>query len=187
MTKRTLDLIVTLLGLTLFLAPMLVIMLFVKATSAGPVFYWSKRCGRKGFFFMMPKYRTMKVGTPELPTDKLLDADSHLTVIGSFLRRTSLDELPQMLSVLCGHMSVVGPRPALHNEHELISMRREIGIDSLRPGITGWAQINGRDDISADRKLALDKEYYENQSVWFDLKIIILTLVVVLRVSGVRH
>ena len=136
---------------------------------------------------MMPKFRSMRVDTPEVATDKLVDIGGHITPLGSFLRRTSLDELPQIYSVLRGDMSIVGPRPALHNQYELIAQRAELGVDQLRPGVTGWAQINGRDEIVLQDKLRFDQEYFERQSLSFDLKIILLTVVAVVRSRGVSH
>ena len=136
---------------------------------------------------MMPKFRSMRIDTPEVATDKLVDTGEHITPFGAFLRRTSLDELPQIYSVLRGDMSIVGPRPALHNQHELIAQRAELGVDQLRPGVTGWAQINGRDEITLRDKLRFDQEYFERQSLFFDLKIILLTVVAVVRSRGVSH
>ena len=136
---------------------------------------------------MMPKFRSMWLDTPEVATDKLVDVGAYITPFGSFLRRTSLDELPQIYSVLRGDMSIVGPRPALHNQHKLIAKRVALGIDQLRPGVTGWAQINGRDEIALQDKLRFDQEYLARQSLFFDLKIILLTVVAVVRSRGVSH
>ena len=136
---------------------------------------------------MMPKFRSMSVDTPEVATDKLTDTDRYITPLGSLLRRTSLDELPQIYSVLRGDMSIVGPRPALHNQYELIAQRAELGVDQLRPGVTGWAQVNGRDGIVLQDKLQFDQEYLERQSLFFDLKIILLTVLAVVRSRGVSH
>ena len=187
MIKRTLDLIIALSATIIFAVPYIVIMVGVRLSSPGPVLYWSRRAGRQGQFFMMPKFRSMRIDTPEVATDKLGDASIHITAFGSFLRRTSLDELPQIYSVLRGDMSIVGPRPALHNQHELIAKRAAFGVDHLRPGVTGWAQINGRDDIALQDKLRFDRDYLERQSLFFDLKIILLTVVVVVRSRGVSH
>lgn len=167
--------------------PSFVVTGMIKATSPGPVLYWSPRVGRHGRIFQMPKFRTMKVGTPQVATDKLADPASRLTPIGGFLRKFSLDEIPQLWSVLKGDMSLVGPRPALFNQHELIAARKARGIDALRPGITGWAQINGRDDIPESRKIELDEEYLHRRSFWFDLKILWLTAWRVIRRDGVSH
>ena len=187
MMKRILDLIIVLSAAIIFSVPYFLIMVGVRLSSRGPTLYWSRRAGRQGQFFMMPKFRSMRVDTPEVATDKLCDANSFITPFGSFLRRTSLDELPQIYSVLRGDMSIVGPRPALHNQHELIAERAALGIDQLRPGVTGWAQINGRDDVALQDKLRFDQEYLVRQSLFFDLKIILLTLVAVVRSRGVSH
>ena len=185
--KRTLDLLAALAGSMLLALPSFVVTGMIKATSPGPVLYWSPRVGRHGCIFQMPKFRTMKVGTPQVATDKLADPTSRLTPIGGFLRKFSLDEIPQLWSVLKGDMSLVGPRPALFNQDELIAARKARGIDALRPGITGWAQINGRDDIPEWRKVELDEEYLHRRSFWFDMKILWLTAWRVIRRDGVSH
>ena len=187
MLKRVLDLIIGMSAALVFAVPYLCIILSVKLSSPGPVLYWSRRAGSRGTFFMMPKFRTMQINTPEVATDKLSDAKSYLTPVGSFLRRTSLDELPQIYSVMRGDMSIVGPRPALHNQDELIAERAAMGIDQLRPGVTGWAQINGRDEIALQDKLQFEREYLERQSLFFDLKIIFLTFIAVVRSRGITH
>jgi O-antigen biosynthesis protein WbqP len=187
MTKRMLDLIVVFVSLCVLAFPILTIMLFIKASSKGPIFYWSKRFGRYNVFFMMPKFRTMKVGTPEVATDLLENPAQYLTPVGSFLRKTSLDELPQLICVLKGDMSVVGPRPALHTQVDLIEARSANGIDRLLPGITGWAQVNGRDEIGLDEKIKLDLEYLENQSRSLDIKIMARTILVVLSARSITH
>ena len=187
MRKRSFDLIIILFAIIVFFVPFILIYLAVKLTSPGPAIYWSRRVGEQGSFFMMPKFRSMRVDTPELATDKLVNPERYVTGIGSFLRRTSLDELPQIFSVLRGDMSIVGPRPALYNQHDLIAKRQRLGIDRLRPGITGWAQINGRDDIALREKIELDHHYLQQQSIRFDLKILILTVTAVLRSKGVKH
>ena len=187
MFKRFTDLIIAASAAIIFVVPYILIMMAVRLSSAGPAIYWSRRAGRQGQFFMMPKFRTMRINTPEVATDKLGDTSTFITPVGSLLRRTSLDELPQIYSVLCGDMSIVGPRPALHNQHELIARRAELGIDQLKPGVTGWAQINGRDEIALQDKLRFDQEYLARQSLFFDLKIILLTVVVVVRSRGVSH
>jgi O-antigen biosynthesis protein WbqP len=185
--KRAIDVASAGAGL-LVLAPVAaVVALAVVATSRGPALYWSDRIGRHGNVFRMPKFRTMQVGTPAVATDKLVDARSHLTAIGGFLRATSLDEIPQLWSILRGDMSVVGPRPALFNQHELIRRRRELGIDALRPGLTGWAQVNGRDRASEERKIELDAEYLRRASLAFDARIIALTAWRVMRRDDVAH
>ena len=187
MLKRSLDIFFAVLAGFIFFFPCILIWLSVRLTSPGPALYWSRRAGIHGTFFMMPKFRTMQINTPEVATDKLGDAKSYLTPIGSFLRRTSLDELPQLYSVMRGDMSIVGPRPALHNQDELIAGRAALGIDQLRPGVTGWAQINGRDEIALQDKLQFDREYLERQSLFFDLKIIFLTVIAVARSRGITH
>jgi O-antigen biosynthesis protein WbqP len=187
MMKRCADLTFALCAAIVLVAPMIFIAFAVKITSRGSALYWSRRAGRNGTYFMMPKFRTMRIDTPEVATDKLLNPNQYLTPVGSFLRRTSLDELPQLLSVMRGDMSIVGPRPALHNQYELIARRNALGIDILRPGITGWAQINGRDEIDLDNKLRLDREYLKHQSLYFDVKIIIVTILAVVRSRGVTH
>ena len=187
MIKRTLDLIIAVSAAIIFAVPYIVIMAGVRVSSPGPVLYWSRRVGRRGQFFMMPKFRSMRIDTPEVATDKLGDACTYITPFRSFLRRTSLDELPQIYSVLLGDMSIVGPRPALYNQHELIAKRATLGVDQLRPGVTGWAQINGRDEIALQDKLRFDQEYLARQLLFFDLKIIVLTVVAVVRSRGVSH
>jgi O-antigen biosynthesis protein WbqP len=187
MIKRTLDLIIALSAAIIFAVPYIMILVGVRLSSPGAAIYWSRRAGRQGQFFMMPKFRSMRIDTPEVATDKLGDANSYITPFGSFLRRTSLDELPQIYSVLRGDMSVVGPRPALHNQHELIAKRTALGVDQLRPGVTGWAQINGRDEIALQDKLRFDLDYLERQSLFFDVKIILLTVVAVVRSRGVSQ
>jgi O-antigen biosynthesis protein WbqP len=174
--KRATDLVLSAPTAILLALPAVAIAALVWYHDDGPVLYWSPRVGRHGHIFRMPKFRTMKVGTPQVATDKLADPTSRLTPIGGFLRKFSLDEIPQLWSVLKGDMSLVGPRPALFNQHELIAARKARGIDALRPGITGWAQVNGRDDIPEWRKVELDEEYLHRRSLWFDLRIIWLTL-----------
>lgn len=187
MVKQSLDIILALIAGAIIILPCLIIALLIKATSPGPVLYISRRVGQHGKLFNMPKFRTMRVDTPELATDELGDPASYLTPVGGFLRKTSIDELPQILSVLCGHMSLVGPRPALFNQHDLISRRQELGIDNLRPGITGWAQVNGRDDIALDTKIKLEAEYLTRQSLWFDIRIMLLTIYVVAGHKDISH
>ena len=174
-------------GMVLLIPVLLGIAALVKLSSPGQLLYWSPRIGRDGRVFQMPKFRTMKVGTPQLATDKLTDAASHLTPVGGMLRKLSLDEIPQLWSVIKGDMSLVGPRPALFNQHELIAARKARGIDVLRPGITGWAQVNGRDDIPEWRKIELDEQYLKQRSFWFDVKILWLTVWRVIRRDGVAH
>ncbi len=167
--------------------PMLFIALIIKLTSRGPVLYWSNRVGRDNHIFRMPKFRTMKIDTPEVATHLLTDPNRHLTWPGRLLRRSSMDELPQLISILKGDMGLVGPRPALFNQDDLVALRTEKGIDSLRPGLTGWAQINGRDELPIPTKVALDEYYLLHKSFAFDLAIIAKTLIRVWRREGVSH
>jgi O-antigen biosynthesis protein WbqP len=185
--KRSFDLAVACLATLLLLIPLAVVALLVKLTSRGPVLYWSDRIGRHNRIFRMPKFRSMRVGTPAVATHLLTDPQSHLTPIGSFLRQSSLDELPQLWSILVGDMSFVGPRPALYNQDDLIAQRTECGVHQLVPGLTGWAQINGRDELPIAEKVRLDVEYLQQQSFWLDIRILWLTFVKVLRSEGVAH
>jgi O-antigen biosynthesis protein WbqP len=164
-----------------------VIAIAIKITSRGPVLYWSDRVGRHGRIFRMPKFRTMRIDTPVVATHLLQNPAQWITPVGAFLRSSSLDELPQLWSVLRGDMSLVGPRPALYNQADLVAARRECGVDALQPGITGWAQINGRDELPIPEKVAYDREYLQRQSFTFDLRIILLTVVNVLQRKGVSH
>jgi len=185
--KRVFDLLL-LLTVTPFLLPVaLCVAAAVKATSKGPVIFWSERVGRNCHNFQMAKFRTMKVGTPQRATHLMTDSANFLTPIGSFLRKTSLDEIPQLWNVLTGEMSFVGPRPALFNQDDLVALREKYSINNLTPGITGWAQINGRDDIAIPLKVNLEKHYYENRSIWFDLKILWLTGIRVVIGKNVSH
>jgi len=187
MTKRALDLVVVLLLCGPVLAAGLVLWIAVRTTSAGPALYWSRRIGASGRTFMMPKFRTMRIDTPEVATHLLADPAKWLTPVGSFLRRSSLDELPQLWSVAIGDMSLVGPRPALHNQADLIAARRAAGVDVLQPGITGWAQVNGRDELPIPVKVAFDREYLERRTLLLDLRILALTVAAVVRAKGVSH
>ena len=185
--KRLFDLILASLAGLVLLLPLVGVALLVRLTSTGPVLYWSDRVGRNNRIFSMPKFRSMRVGTPAVATHLLADPQSHLTPIGSFLRRSSLDELPQLWSIMKGDMSFVGPRPALFNQHDLIELRTQSGVHLLVPGLTGWAQINGRDELSIPQKVALDIEYLKNKTLWLDLKIIFLTGLKVLKRDNVTH
>lgn len=185
--KRTFDVLVAFI-LLLVLSPLLfVLVVLVKATSRGPILYWSNRIGRDNDIFRMPKFRSMQINTPQLATHLLPNPDSYLTPIGSFLRRSSLDELPQLFSVLRGDLSLVGPRPALFNQNDLITLRTESGVHNLVPGITGWAQVNGRDELPIPEKVRLDCEYLRTRSFWLDIKILFLTILKVARREGVSH
>jgi O-antigen biosynthesis protein WbqP len=180
MIKRLFDLVLALFVMLFFLLPVLLTALAVRLTSTGPILYWSDRVGQNNEIFKMPKFRSMRVDTPAVATHLLANPDQFLTPIGSFLRKSSLDELPQLLSIINGDMSFVGPRPALFNQDDLIQLRTQNGVDKLLPGLTGWAQINGRDELPIPDKVALDVAYLQRQSFWFDLKIIVLTFVKVL-------
>ena len=186
-SKRPLDLVFALLLLPLLLPLMAVIAVLIRLTSRGPVLYWSDRIGRNNTTFRMPKFRTMKVGTPVVATHLLSDAERHITPVGSALRKTSLDELPQLFSVIAGRMSFVGPRPALFNQDDLVALRTERGVHRLVPGVTGWAQVNGRDELPIPVKVEYDEEYLRRRSLGFDLKILFLTAVRALRGEGISH
>ena len=185
--KRIFDLLLAGLAALLLCVPAWLLALLVRLTSRGPALYWSDRVGRHNRIFRMPKFRSMRLGTPAVATHLLTDAQAFLTPVGSFLRRSSLDELPQLWSILVGDMSLVGPRPALYNQHDLIALRTERGVHQLLPGLTGWAQVNGRDELPIPRKVELDIEYLQRQSLWLDIRILWLTLVKVVRREGVTH
>jgi O-antigen biosynthesis protein WbqP len=185
--KRLCDLISSSLLLILFAIPMALIALAVKLTSKGPVLYWSDRVGRWNRIFKMPKFRSMRTNAPQVATHLLSNSDAYLTPIGGFLRSSSLDELPQLFSVLNGDLSLVGPRPALFNQDDLIALRTESGVHNLVPGITGWAQVNGRDELPIPEKVRLDCEYLHTRSFWLDLKILAMTVLKVVRREGVSH
>ena len=185
--KRLFDLALALCAAGVLLVPVLLVALAVKLTSRGPALYWSDRVGRRNHIFRMPKFRSMRVDTPAVATHLLTDPGQYLTPIGPFLRKSSLDELPQLWSILRGDMSFVGPRPALFNQQDLIALRTEQGVHELVPGLTGWAQVNGRDELPIPQKVALDAEYLRRQSLLFDLRILWMTFVKVLRSDGVTH
>lgn len=185
--KRLFDIISSLCVLSLLAVPMLVIAVAIKLTSPGPVLYWSNRVGRNNTIFKMPKYRSMRTDTPAVATHLLGDPDQYLTKVGKFLRKTSLDEFPQLFSIIKGDMSVVGPRPALFNQEDLIELRTQKGIQILTPGLTGWAQINGRDELPIPVKVELDEYYLNNRSFTLDLRIIFLTFLKVVKSEGVTH
>jgi O-antigen biosynthesis protein WbqP len=185
--KRAFDVLAALLGLALLALPLAVIALAIRASSPGPALYWSDRVGRGNRLFKMPKFRSMRIDTPVVATHLLASPERYLTPIGRFLRRTSLDELPQLWSVLVGDMSLVGPRPALFNQDDLIALRTERGVHMLRPGITGWAQVNGRDELSVPVKVEFDAWYLQHQSLALDLRILRLTLNKVVGQDGVAH
>jgi len=182
--KRIFDLVLAILACVMLIIPILLVAVFVQTTSKGPVLYWSDRIGQKNKIFKMPKFRSMRVDTPAVATHLLSDPDTYLSPIGGFLRRTSLDELPQLWSILKGDMSFVGPRPALFNQDDLIALRTEYGVDKLVPGLTGWAQINGRDELPIPDKVALDVEYMQRYSFGFDLYILWMTFLKVIKRDG---
>ncbi len=185
--KRATDMVVAGAALILLAAPLLALALLVRATSPGPAIHWSKRVGRDNRLFVMPKFRTMRIDTPQVATHLMQDPARWLTPIGGLLRRSSLDELPQLWSVLIGDMSLVGPRPALFNQDDLVALRTAAGVHALRPGLTGWAQVNGRDDLPIPRKVELDADYLRRMSWTFDARVIALTAAKVLGGGGVRH
>ena len=185
--KRVFDLLSSIAAFVIFFLLIVVVAILVKLTSKGPVLYWSDRVGKDNVIFKMPKFRTMQIGTPAVATHLLSDSGNYLTPVGSFLRKSSLDEIPQLWSILAGDMSFIGPRPALFNQDDLIDLRTQYGVDKLAPGLTGWAQVNGRDDLSIPDKVQYDVEYLHRQSFWFDLQILGLTFLKVVRRDGVSH
>lgn len=185
--KRIFDMVLAMIAGLILLLPLVVTALLVKMTSRGPALYWSDRVGRNNQLFKMPKFRSMQVGTPAVATHLLTNPDSYLTPIGSFLRKSSLDELPQLWNIFKGDMSFVGPRPALFNQQDLIELRTKAGVHTLMPGLTGWAQINGRDELPIPQKVALDVEYLHRRSMIFDIYIIFMTAMKVIRRDGIVH
>ncbi len=185
--KRFFDLGLALWALLFLVLPLLLVAVVVRCTSTGPILYWSDRVGRYNIIFKMPKFRTMRVDTPAVATHLLANPDMFLTPVGSFLRKSSLDELPQLWSIIKGDMSFVGPRPALFNQDDLVALRTQYGVDQLLPGLTGWAQVNGRDELPIPDKVKLDVDYLNQHSFGLDLKIIFLTFLKVLRRDGVTH
>jgi O-antigen biosynthesis protein WbqP len=187
MSKRLFDLVLAVVAGVLLLFPLLATAAVIKITSHGPVLYWSERVGRYNRIFRMPKFRSMQVDTPTVASHLLVNPNDYLTPAGRFLRKSSLDEVPQLWCILKGDMSFVGPRPALFNQRDLVALRTEKGVHTLLPGLTGWAQINGRDELPIPQKVALDFAYLQHNSFWFDIKIIALTAVKVFRSDGVSH
>ena len=185
--KRLFDVLLGCLAALILFVPVLLVAVAVRLTSKGPALYWSDRVGRNNVIFKMPKFRSMRVGTPAVATHLLDNPRAYLTPIGSFLRKSSLDELPQLWSILAGDMSFVGPRPALFNQQDLIALRTEHGVHTLVPGLTGWAQVNGRDELPIPEKVKLDVAYLQRQSMWFDVRILWLTFIKVLKRDGVSH
>jgi O-antigen biosynthesis protein WbqP len=185
--KRFFDLVASVTALVILSPLIILVTLLIKSTNKGPALYWSDRVGQRNIIYKMPKFRTMQLGTPTVATHLLTDSSQYLTPVGSFLRKSSLDELPQLWSILVGDMSFVGPRPALFNQDDLIALRKQYGVDQLVPGLTGWAQVNGRDELSIPIKVQYDFEYLQKQSFWFDMKILGLTFLKVVRRAGVSH
>ena len=185
--KRLFDFSLAICALMVLFLLLIIVTTLVWITSKGPALYWSERIGRNNHIFKMPKFRTMRINTPAVATHLLSDPEQYLTPIGSFLRKSSLDELPQLWSIIKGDMSFVGPRPALFNQDDLVALRTEYGVDKLLPGLTGWAQINGRDELPIPIKVKLDVEYMHKQSFFLDVKIIFLTFLKVLRRDGIQH
>lgn len=185
--KRFFDLIVSIILVVLFFFPLVLIGFLIKMTSKGPIIHWSKRVGRNNQVFLMPKFRSMYINTPQVATHLLKNSENFVTPIGVFLRKSSLDELPQLLSVIKGDMSLVGPRPALFNQEDLIELRTKFGVEILQPGVTGWAQVNGRDDLPIPVKVNFDKEYLEKNNLFFDIKIIFLTVFKVIMFKNIKH
>lgn len=185
--KRALDIIFALLAMGLLLPIILLVSVTIKLTSSGPILYWSDRVGKNNLIFKMPKFRTMRIDTPPLPTHLMKNPEQYLTPIGPFLRKTSLDEIPQLWSIFKGDMSFVGPRPALFNQEDLIALRTQLGIHKLTPGLTGWAQINGRDSLPISEKVLWDKEYLEKKSMFFDFYILTKTFLKIFCEKDVSH
>lgn len=185
--KRLTDIAAALALLLALACPMIILALMVRLTSKGPALYWSDRIGRDNVIFKMPKFRTMRTDTPAVATHLLTNPEQFLTPIGKFLRKSSLDELPQLLSILKGDMSFVGPRPALYNQHDLMTLRTERGVQTLTPGLTGWAQVNGRDELPIPVKVDFDEYYLKHRCFLLDLRIIFLTFTKVLKSEGVQH
>jgi O-antigen biosynthesis protein WbqP len=185
--KRLFDLVLAILSLPILLLLMAVIAVAIKLTSPGPVLYWSDRVGKRNKIFRMPKFRSMRTDTPQVATHLLANSASYLTGVGRFLRRSSLDELPQIYSIFTGELSFVGPRPALFNQDDLIALRTQAGVHLLVPGLTGWAQVNGRDELPIPAKVQFDAEYLQKRSFWFDLRIVLITLLKVFKGEGITH
>jgi O-antigen biosynthesis protein WbqP len=185
--KRVFDILVSFISIIFLIIPVIIIIILIRLSSKGNALHWSKRVGRDGVIFMMPKFRSMRLDTPDIASHLMTDPEQYFTPIGKFLRQSSIDELPQLISIIKGDMSFVGPRPALFNQHDLIKLRMEKGIDKLLPGVTGWAQVNGRDEITIQHKVSLDEEYIKYKSFWFDMKILWLTFIKVVKTDGVSH
>ena len=187
MAIRVFNVLFSIIAIIVFAIPFFIVWIIVKFTSPGPAIHWSKRIGINNEIFLMPKFRTMRINTPQVATHLLSNGKSFLTPVGSLLRKTSLDELPQLWSVLKGDMNIVGPRPALYNQYDLMELRTKVGVHLIPPGVTGWAQINGRDELEIPEKVKYDQYYLENRSLLFDLKIIFLTVYKVISRSNIQH
>jgi len=185
--KRLFDIHLAMILIVILSIPILLVALVVKFSSKGPILYWSDRMGRDNIIFKMPKFRSMSIDTPAIATHLIKDPDVYLSPVGGFLRNSSLDELPQLISILKGDMSMVGPRPALFNQDDLIKLRTKKNLNRLLPGLTGWAQVNGRDDLTIIEKVRYEEEYIEKKSFWFDLKILWLTFLKVIKRQGISH
>ena len=184
--KRLIEILIVLFISTIIFLPSILLIILIKIETRGPALYWSQRVGKNSKIFLMPKFRSMKLDTPEVATS-ILNSEVYITRVGNLIRKSSIDELPQLFSILKGDMSFIGPRPALFNQDDLITLRTEKGVDKLIPGLTGWAQINGRDELPIPQKVDLDVEYLHHQSLWLDIKIIWLTFIKVLKRDGVSH
>lgn len=187
MIKRLFDIVISFIALCIISLPMLLLSVLVKITSRGPVLYWSDRVGKNNKIFRMPKLRTMRTDTPAVATHLLNDPEQYLTAVGKFLRKSSLDELPQLYNIIRGDMSFIGPRPALFNQDDLVAIRTEKGVHVLTPGLTGWAQIKGRDELSINEKVKCDEYYLKNKTFWLDMKIILITILKVFGMRGISH
>lgn len=184
--KRVLDIMLSSIAIIVFAIPMLIIGIVIKLNSKGPILFKQQRIGKDGIHFEIYKFRSMYIETPNISTEALGDPSSYITPVGKFIRKTSLDELPQLFNILKGDMAIVGPRPALYNQYELIAMRDAVGVNNIRPGLTGYAQVMGRDMISDEEKVEFDKYYVDNYSIWFDFKIILMTVFSVAKAEGIR-
>lgn len=187
MMKRVFDIVISLVAITLFVIPMILICIIIKLDSKGPVLFKQKRIGKEGALFNIYKFRSMAVGAPNVSTEALGDSSHYITRVGKFIRVTSLDELPQLFNILKGDMTMIGPRPALYNQYELIEMRTKVGVNAVRPGLTGYAQVMGRDLISDEEKVAYDHYYVKNSSMKFDIKILWMTVISVIKADGIKN
>ena len=185
--KRIFDILFSVILIFLFFIPIVIIGIIIKIDSNGPVIHWSKRIGMNNKLFSMPKFRTMFLDTPNVATHLMKNSENYITKVGSFLRLSSIDEIPQIISIFRGDLSFIGPRPALFNQDDLIALRKKYGIDKIKPGLTGWAQVNGRDRITIEEKVELEREYIEKQNILFDLYILLLTIKVLINKTYIKH